>query len=158
MSTISLILRVAGYFALVPFCANICRASYDHSIAAGGIDFLLAAVTFGLILAYGSNPTDMKPITRSPIFWLVNALFYSVFPAYVIWLNWDSARFMITGSISGIYRVFLPDFQKYQALGAIGDLVIIVVMVWMPAAAILSTIAFALAYAKAPGVPLASAQ
>lgn len=145
MRFISHILRFVGYVTLLPYLAYLMSASFGSCMAVpvGLVEVLFPVITFIFIIGYGDLLRLKKPWDSPVTFWVANVIFYGFFASLVIRIHHDGLFSSVKSKFSSFYEAFVPEYQPYQALDAVGGLSFVTLRVWIPVAALLSIIALA---------------
>ncbi|MBC8128582.1 MAG: hypothetical protein H8M99_15695 [Gloeobacteraceae cyanobacterium ES-bin-144] len=96
---------------------------------------------FLFILGYGEILRLNKPWDSPVMFWVANIIFYGVFASLAIRVNHEGLFSTLSSKISNFHNAFIPEYEAHQVLDALGGLSFVTLTVWMPIAALLSTIA-----------------
>lgn len=145
MRAISHVLRFVGYVTLLPFLAYLKSASFGSCmrVNVGLIEILFPVITFIFILGYGDLLRKKRPWDSPVTFWVANVIFYATCAGLAIRINHDGLVSTVKTQLSNFYDAFIPVYQPYMALDAVGGLSFVTLTVWMPVAALLSIIALA---------------
>lgn len=146
MRVICHILRAAGYLALLPYLAYLKAASFHECLVVpiGVLEILLPWATFMFILGYGNRLSGKVPFESSKVFWTANFMFHAFYPSLVIWRDRDHLLSWTLGILSRFSDAFFPECHPSDALYAVGELSFVIIIVWMPIAAVLSLVALIL--------------
>ncbi len=156
MRAISHILRSVGYVTLLPYLASASSESFATCMRNPDAQFtgvLLTAITFLFILGYGN--ILVKKLRGSAVgFWVANILFHAVCACLAIGGSRGNLFSSIRMNLLNVHDVFIPEYQPYLALSAVGGLSFVTLTVWMPVAAVLSMIALAKTLSNARNAPM----
>ena len=103
---------------------------------------VLAGVTFLIIIGYGNTLARKDPIPVDFTFWISTTLFYIVCASFIVIRSYDGFFKHLVTSGTQLRDAFIPQYEPYLALGAVGRMSFISLTIWMPVASILSLIAF----------------
>lgn len=143
MRTIVHILRFVSYGNLLPLLAYVVGSSFGSCmrVPIGLIEILFPVITFIFIMGYGDLLANKNPWDSRVTFWVANMLFYASITALMIRNNHEPLSSILQGLLSNFHDAFIPVYQPYYALDAVGGLSVVTLIVWMPIAAVLSVIA-----------------
>ena len=145
------ILRAGCYLTLLPYLAYAKRESFATCMKDPGAVFtgvVLAGVTFLIIVGYGTILAMKNSKATNATFWISSIGFYTACASLAIIRSHDGLFTRLTARITLFHDVFIPQFQQYLALDAVGELTFVALTIWMPVASLLSMIAFATALSK----------
>ena len=137
------ILRFVSYVTLLPYLASAMSASFATCLPGDSFSgFVLAGVTFLIIIGYGNTLAHNDPIPADSTFWISTIFFYIVCASLVVNRSYDGFFRNLMTSFTRFHDAFIPQYEQYLALGSVGGLSFVALTVWMPAASILSLIVF----------------
>jgi len=105
--------------------------------------FVIAGITFLLIIGYGNTLArqDLAPVDST--FWVSTIVFYLVCASIVVSRGYERFFMGLENSFAHFRDAFMPHFEPHLALNAVGGFSFVAIAIWMPVAAILSLIVFA---------------
>ncbi len=138
------ILRSVSYVTLLPYLASAKSASFATCMPGDSFSgVVLAGVTFLIIIGYSKTLAQKSPNPVDATFWISTIVFYIACSSFVVIRTYDGFSGSMERSFTGFRDAFIPYFEPYIALGAVGGLSFLALTIWMPVASILSLIVFA---------------
>lgn len=104
---------------------------------------VLAGVSFLIIIGYSNILAQKSPNPVDTTFWISTIVFYIACSTFVVIRSYDRFSGSMERNFTGFRDAFIPHFEPYLALGAVGGLTFLALTIWMPVASILSLIVFA---------------
>jgi uncharacterized membrane protein len=103
---------------------------------------VLAGITFLIIIGYGNTLARKNPIPVDLTFWISTTLFYIVCASFIVSRSYEGFFKHLVTISTQLRDAFIPQYEPYLALGAIGRMSFVSLTIWMPVASILSLIVF----------------
>lgn len=151
MKAIARVLEITGFVAtFVAFAfalANTIDSGNCMRIAIGPLEWWSLFLMTALVLGFGAAGRNELPKRRLLAFWAVSALFFTAQSAFLQLPGYGSFE----QKWRDVVAVVSPDLRLGDGLAALGAFYADVVRYWMPFASVMSVVAFAIAFFRAPG-------